>query len=227
MKIQNTSKKNDLIVGPAVAVDTLIFTIRNDNLMVLLIKIKNGPYKYKWALPGGLVQIDETLDTAAKRVLNKKAGVKGVYLEQLYTFSDLNRDKRGRIISVAYFALVNSDRLKLKTLEDFYSDIAWKNINSLPSLAFDHKKIISYGLERLKRKMEYTNVAYGFLPQEFTLTEMQKVYEIVWNKKLDKRNFRKQIKKLNIIEAVGKKTSTKSRPAELFRFKERKLVFTK
>ncbi len=228
MKIQNTKQKNNLIIGPAVAVDTLIFTIRNNDLMILLIKIKDGPYKNKWALPGGLVQIDETLDMAAKRVLRKKAGVKGVYLEQLYTFGDLNRDKRGRIISVAYFALLNSDKLKLKTLEDFYSDIAWKNINSLPPLAFDHKKIINYGLERLKRKMEYTNVVYGFLPQEFTLTEMQKVYETVWNKKLDKRNFRKQVQKLGIIEPTGKtRHSERNRPAKLYRFKDRKLIFTK
>ena len=227
MKIQNTENKNQLIIGPAVAVDTLIFTIRNNKLMLLLIKIGSGTYKNNWALPGGIVQLDETLNEAAKNILKKKAGIKGVYMEQLYTFGDINRDVRGRMISVAYFALVNSDKINLKTM-DYYSDIQWKNIKKLPSLAFDHQKIIKHGIVRLRRKIEYTNVAYGLLNKEFTLTEMQKVYEIVWDKKLDKRNFRKQIQKLGIIESTGKtQQGGRNRPAKLYRFKDKKLVFTK
>ena len=227
MKVQNTKNTNRLIIGPAVAVDTLIFTIKNNKLMILLIQIGSGPYKKKWALPGGIVQLDETLDEAAKRVLKEKAGIKGIYMEQLYTFGDLDRDSRGRMISVAYFALVNSDKINLKTM-DYYSDIQWQDVKKLPPLAFDHQKIIKQGLIRLRRKMEYTNVAYGLLNKEFTLTEMQKVYEIVWDKELDKRNFRKQIQKLGIIESTGKmQHGGRNRPAKLYRFKDRKLIFTK
>ena len=227
MKIQNTKDKNNMIIGPAVAVDTLIFTIRKDKLMVLLIEIGSGPYKNKWALPGGLVQIDETLDETAKNVLKKKAGIKGIYMEQLYTFSDIDRDVRGRMISVAYFALVNSDKLNLKTM-DYYSDIDWVEVNKLPSMAFDHKKIIEYGLDRLRSKIDYSNIVYGLLPKEFTLTQLQRIYEIVLNKSIDKRNFRKQILKFDLLEETGKEQSgVKNRPAKLYKFKRMKLVFTK
>jgi len=226
MKIKNNKSSSQLIIGPAVAVDTLIFAIREGKLNVLLIKIGGGPYQGKWALPGGIVQIDETLDEAAQSVLERKAGIKGVYMEQLYTFSSLKRDVRGRMVSVAYFALVDSEKFELKTM-DYYSDIAWHDANKLPAMAFDHKEMINYGIKRLQSKMEYTNIVYAFLPKEFTLSEMQKVYEIVWNRGLDKRNFRKQLEKTGIVEPVGRITSTKSRPAKLYRFKKRNLVLTK
>jgi len=227
MKIQNTKNKNNLIIGPAVAVDTLIFTVREDKLMVLLIKVGSGPYKNKWALPGGMVQIDETLDKAAKRVLKKKAGIDGIYMEQLYTFSDINRDTRGRVISVAYFALVSSDEFKLKTM-DYYSSIAWHDVRNLPKMAFDHKKIIQFGLERLQAKIEYSNIVYGLLPETFTLTEMQKIYEIILGKEIDKRNFRKKILSLEILKETKKlRAGAKHRPAKLYKFKKRELVFTK
>ncbi len=227
MKIQNTNKKQDLIVGPALAVDTLIFTIREEKLMVLLIEIGNGPYKDKWALPGGIVQIDETLDKAAKNVLKKKAGIEGVYMEQLYAFSGLKRDVRGRVVSVAYFALVDSDELNLKTM-DYYSDIAWHDVRKLPKLAFDHKEIVQYGLVRLQSKIEYSNIVYGLLPKMFTLTDMQNVYEIILGEKIDKRNFRKRILSLDILIETNKiKAGAKHRPAKLYKFKKRELIFTK
>jgi len=227
MRVQNTENKNELIVGPAVAVDTLIFTIEDKKLKILLIQIGSGIYKNKWALPGGIVQLDETLDQAAKNVLRKKAGLKGVYMEQLYTFGDLDRDIRGRMISIAYFALVNSNKFKLETM-DYYSDIKWIDVKKLSKLAFDHKKIVDYGLMRLKRKLEYTNVVYGLLTREFTLTELQNVYQIVWDKQIDKRNFRKHILSLDIIEETKKiRTGGKYRPAKLYKFKKKKLIFTK
>lgn len=226
MKIKN-SKSQKTIIGPALAVDALIFDVNNNHLNILLIKISQGPYKNKWALPGGLVQINENLDEAAEKVLEKKAGIKGVYLEQLYSFSEVNRDVRGRIVSVAYFALVDSAKFQPKTTE-YYSAIAWQDARRLPPMAFDHKKIIEFGIERLKSKIEYSNIAYALLPQEFTLTEMQRVYEIILGEKLDKRNFRKKIKSLNIVEPAKKiRAGLQSRPAELFRFKKRSLVFTK
>lgn len=226
MKIKNSKSKN-VIIGPALAVDALIFAINDGRLDVLLIKISQGPYKNKWALPGGLVQIDEDLDAAAEKVLAKKAGLKGVYLEQLYSFSEVKRDLRGRIVSVAYFALVDSAKFQPKTTE-YYSAIAWHDARQLPPMAFDHKKIIGFGVERLKSKIEYSNIAYALLPKEFSLSEMQAVYEIILGEKLDKRNFRKKMKSLNIIEPAQKtRAGLKSRPAELYRFKKRSLVLTK
>ena len=227
MKIQNTSSKKDLIIGPAVAVDTLIFTIQEGKLMVLLIEIGSGPYEEKWALPGGIVQIDETLDQAAKNVLKKKAGVEGIYMEQLYAFSGLKRDIRGRMISVAYFALVDSDKINLKTM-DYYSSIDWIDVNTLPKIAFDHREIINYGLERLRTKIDYSNIVYGLLPKTFTLTEMQQVYEIILGGEIDKRNFRKKILSLDILKETKKmKQGAKHRPAKLYQFKKRELVYTK
>lgn len=225
MKIKN-SKTKDAIIGPALAVDALIFGINNERLNILLIKISQGPYQNKWALPGGLVQIDEDLDAAAEKVLEKKAGLKGIYLEQLYSFSDVSRDVRGRVVSVAYFALVDSAKFQPKTTE-YYSAIAWHDARQLPPMAFDHRKIIEFGIERLRGKIEYSTIAYALLPKEFTLTEMQKVYEIILGEKLDKRNFRKKIKSLDIVEPAKKtRQGLKSRPAELYRFKKRSLVFT-
>lgn len=227
MKIQNTKKKDELIVGPAVAVDTLIFTVRDNNLMVLLIQIGSGPYENEWALPGGIVQIDETLDQAAGNILKKKAGIDSIYMEQLYSFSSLKRDTRGRMISVAYFTLVNSDELNLKTM-DYYSDIDWVDARKLPKMAFDHKEIIEYGLDRLRAKIEYSNIVYGLLPKRFTLTEMQNIYEIILGEEVDKRNFRKKILSLDILTETKKvKSGVKHRPAKLYQFKKRKLVFTK
>ncbi|MFC1623025.1 NUDIX domain-containing protein [Patescibacteria group bacterium] len=227
MKIQHSKNKDEIIYGPAVAVDVLIFSIIKDKLNVLLIEIGSGPYDDQWALPGGLVQIDETLDQAAKRVLKEKGGISNVYLEQLYSFSDVDRDVRGRVMSVAYFALVDSDKFKVSTMEH-YTNIEWKPVEALPKMAFDHKEIIKYGVRRLQDKIEYSNIIYGLLPKSFTLTEMQKVYEIVLGREMDKRNFRKRVLSLGILKSTGKKSyDTKSRPAKLYQFKERKLIFTK
>lgn len=226
MKIKNKSVAQEVIIGPALAVDTLIFSIHNGKLSVLLIQIGNGPYTGKWALPGGIVQIDETLDQAAQNILEKKAGIKGLHMEQLYTFSGVDRDMRGRMVSVAYFALVDSDKFTLKTM-DYYADIQWKGIDKLPQMAFDHKEIVQYGVSRLRAKIEYSNIVYGLLPKEFTLTEMQNVYEAIIGNSIDKRNFRKKILSLNIlIETEKERTGLKNRPAKLYRFKKRELVFT-
>jgi 8-oxo-dGTP diphosphatase len=212
---------------PAVAVDVLVFTVIGNKLSVLLIKISRGPYQNKWALPGRSVTTNETLDGAAEDVLREKGGIKGIYLEQLYTFSDVKRDVRKRIITTAYIALVDSDKHSVKTT-DYYSDIKWWPTEKLPLMAFDHGEIVKYGVKRLRAKIEYSNIAYGLLPKEFTLTEMQKVYEIILGKKLDKRNFRKKIKMLNIVEPTKNlRFGLKNRPAELYRFKKRSLILTK
>lgn len=225
MRITNVANSENTIIGPAVAVDAVLFTIDQDQLKVLLIKINSGPYADKWALPGGLVQINESLDEAARRVLFQKANVGDLHLEQLYTFGDMNRDIRGRSVSVAYFALVPSPKnYELKTTA-YYSEIAWWSVKTLPPMAFDHEKIIEYAYDRLKAKLEYTNIAYSLLPQEFTLTELQRVYEIILDRKLDKRNFRKKIFALGLVHETGKQIKGEPhRPAELYRFVKRELV---
>lgn len=208
--------------SPLLAVDTAIFSVIGGALKVLLIRIGSGPYEGKWALPGGLVRMDESLDQAAERVLSEKAGVDDIYLEQLYTFGDTGRDIRGRSVSVAYFALVNSDRCLPATIE-YYSDIAWYDAAHLPKTAFDHAKIVSVGIDRLRSKLGYSNIAYGLLPKEFTLTELQTTYEIILGHELDKRNFRKKIQDIGLVRETGKvRKSGQSRPARLYSFTERR-----
>lgn len=204
-----------------IATDVVIFTIRDSRLQVLLIKMKKFPFADCWAAPGGLVKVDESVDDAAKRHLFKKTGVKNIYLEQLYTFGSMKRDPFGRVVSVAYFALIPGVHKKLKTTRE-YSDINWFPIDKLPKMAYDHKEMIDYAISRLKSKIEYTNIVYSLLQEEFTLGELQQVYQIILNRKLDKRNFRRKILSLNLIKRVWrKKKGGASRPAELYMFGKR------
>lgn len=167
--------------------------------------------------------MSETLEETAERVLRQKAGVQGIYLEQLATFGGVKRDTRSRSVSVAYFALVNNKDFHLKTNE-YYADIAWHDVARLPGLAFDHKEIIRVGRERLMNKLAYSNIAYGLLPKEFTLSELQALYESILDKPLDKRNFRKKIQEITLVkETGGIRRDGPSRPAKLYSFAERKL----
>src|SRR3989344_7448880 len=184
---------------PSVTVDIVIFTIQDDDLKVLLVKRNIEPFKGKWAIPGGFVRIEESLEEAAKRELEEETGVKNVYLEQLYTFGEPKRDPRGRVITVAYMALVNSENIKLKATTDV-SEAQWFSVKKLPSVAFDHKKILDYAFQRLKWKFEYTTVAFSLLSKEFTISKIQRIYEMVFNKQFDKRNFAKKILSLNILK---------------------------
>jgi 8-oxo-dGTP diphosphatase len=210
---------------PSVTVDVLIFTIIKDKLKILLVRRGQPPFEGFWALPGGFVKKDESLEEAALRELKEEAGVTDVYLEQLYTFGDPHRDPRTRVITVAYFALMTSDTLQLKASTDA-SDAQWHPVKNLPPLAFDHHKIVEYGLHRLRSKLEYSNIAYGLLPAEFRLSELQKVYEVIMDRLLDKRNFRKKILSLGLLEATGEKEiSGAHRPAMLYRFNKKEIVF--
>ena len=205
-----------------VAVDVAIFTIIDQSLHVLLMKLSKPPYEKSWALPGGLIHSDESLDEAASRELKERTGLSGVYLEQLYTFGKINRDPFGRVVSTAYFALVPSGARALAALKSS-GDVAWYKVNKLPELGYDHAEIIDYGLERLRSKLRYSNIVYSLLPKEFTLTDLQSAYEIILGRPLDKRNFRKKILSLRLIEATGKKvTGAPNRPAELYRFIKQK-----
>lgn len=205
----------------------MIFTIIDDRLKILLIKRGTKPFRGKWALPGGRVEINEPLEEAAKRELKEETGVKNLYLEQLYTFGDPFRDPRGRVVSVAYFALVGKI-LKLKPDTDA-EEASWFSPKLLPKLGFDHNKIISYALKRLRWKLEYTNIAYGLLPKYFTFSELQRVYEAILAKKIDKRNFQKKIFSLGLIVKTNeKRRGLPHRPPFLYKFKKRKpSIFTR
>ncbi len=207
---------------PLLAIDTVIFAVVKDKLKVLLIQIKDGIYHEKWAVPGGLVKINESLDQAVARVLHMKTNIRDIHLEQLYTFGDPKRDKRKRSITVAYFALIsNPEKFSLRTLE-YYKDIDWFNIANLPSMAFDHKNIIEMAHDRLKSKLSYSNIAYSLLPKKFTLTQMQRVYEVIYGEKLDKRNFRKSVIAKGLVKKTGSlQTAVLHRPAQLFKFSKR------
>lgn len=213
---------------PAVTTDIVIFTIRQDELKVLLIKRANEPYKGEWALPGGFVQIDEDLETGARRELFEETGVKDVYLEQLYTFGEPGRDPRERVITVAYYALVPSDRMELRAASDA-EGVSWFGIDELPDLAFDHRHILEKAHGRLAAKLDYSTIAFQFMPGVFTLTELQRVYELILRAAVDKRNFRKKILSLGQIEETGEeKREGPHRPAKLYRVIDRsKIAFIK
>jgi 8-oxo-dGTP diphosphatase len=199
---------------PSVTVDTIIFSIKGSDLRVLLVKRLASPFKDRWSIPGGFVRINQSLEDAAKLKLEEKTGVKDVYLEQLYTFGDSKRDPRGRVITVAYFALINSDNVRLKG-----DDAKWFSMTELPQLAFDHNKILNYALKRLKWKFEYTTVAFSLLPKKFTMSQLQELYETVFDKKFDKRNFRKKILSLDILEEEEVLRDVSFRPPQLYSLK--------
>lgn len=200
-----------------VAVDIVIFTIQSGELYVLLVKRGIPPFADHLAIPGGFVLEDESLDQAALRELKEETGVTDVYLEQLYSFGDPGRDPRGRVISAAYFALIAADRSPLVAGSDA-EEARWWPIRRLPPLAFDHRKILDYSLERLRNKLEYTTVGFQLLPARFTLTELQEVYEAILDKKLDKRNFRRKLALLKILRPTRKLRRGGRRPARLFEF---------
>jgi 8-oxo-dGTP diphosphatase len=199
-----------------VTVDIVIFTIQEGVLKVLLIKRAIPPFLGQCAIPGGFVHEDEDLDQAALRELQEESGVTDVYLEQLYSFGNPNRDPRGRVITVAYFALISPDR-KLMAGSDAAA-AAWYPIDQLPPLAFDHATILNYALQRLRNKLEYTTVGFQLLPEKFTLTELQAVYEAILGKKLDKRNFRRKMSLLRILKPLREHRRGGQRPAQLYRF---------
>jgi 8-oxo-dGTP diphosphatase len=204
---------------PAVTVDVVIFTIIDNLLQVLLIHRGEEPFQAKLALPGGFVRMDESLEEAAIRELEEETGVQEAYLEQLYTYGDPDRDPRGRVITVAYFALICAGEPIRKEGGMDAVSAGWYPVQSLPDLAFDHGEIIAYALKRLRYKLEYTAVGFELLPDQFTLTELQFTYEIVLGEKLDKRNFRRRILAAQVIEETPGMRSGEGRPARLYRYR--------
>ncbi|MEA5256619.1 NUDIX domain-containing protein [Arcicella aquatica] len=206
-----------------IAVDAIVFGYTENSLNVLLIKQKYGILKNQWALVGGFVQDNETLNNAVNRELQEEAGIKVNYLEQLFTFGDkLDRDPRFRVISVAYFALVNSSKLILKADTDA-EDAKWFPIKELPPLAFDHEEILQTAHQRLKNKLTYQPIGFDLLPKEFLFSDLENLYCTILEKEIDRRNFRKKILSFGIIEETEKFSPKKSgRPAKLFKFNKLK-----
>ncbi len=198
---------------PSVAVDLILFTVQENQLQVLLTKRQSHPFAGMLSLPGVFVGIDETLDQAAQRALYQKTGLHDIYFEQLYTWGDLNRDPRMRIISVSYYALVPADQIQLSS-----QDAIFYPVDKIQDLAFDHAEMIRYGRERIRNKVNYTDIAFSLVPEEFTLPQLQKIYEILLGQDLYKANFRKKIAQQSI--ATDKMQSgTKHRPSRIYRKK--------
>ena len=207
--MQNGTKTHEITV------DVVILTLKNDALQVLLVKRLTEPFKDKWAIPGGYIRLSENLDQAALRILKERTNVDNIYLEQLYTFGDPLRHPNSRVITCAYFALVRAEDLNV-TISD---DVCWHKISNLPPLAYDHKEIIDYSLKRTRERLELCPVAYQLLNEKFTLTEMQKAYELIMNKTLDKRNFRKKVLTTDGLTELDEYTKSSSkRPARLYTF---------
>lgn len=203
-----------------VAVLVVILTVEGDELRVLLIHRSAEPFEGYWAIPGGLLASSEDLDAAAARKLFDETGVKDVYLEQLYTFHNLD-DRDG--VAVAYFALVHHRNAKLAPREAWQPK--WFAVRDLPPLAFHNDQVIDYALRRLRAKLDYTNVAYSLLPEYFTLSQLQRVYESILNRPLDKRNFRKRMLSLGLMVPSDRRVMEGAhRPARLYSFKDRQPV---
>ncbi len=198
-----------------IAVVVVIFTIRQGSLSVLLIERAADPSRGQWALPGGFLLERESHEDAAKRKLEDETGVSDVFLEQLYTFDRLGEGRATTVVT--YFALVDFARTRTRPDSDWRP--AWQPVRPLPALAFDNERVVAYAEERLRNKLEYTNVAYSLLPKQFTLTQMQHVYESILGEPMDKRNFRRRVLSLGIVRETGHTAKQGAhRPAMLYEF---------
>lgn len=215
---RHTSEEAQKDERPAVTVDVVLLTVRARRLEVLLVRRPRPPHEGMLAIPGGFVAPRESLEDAALRILEHMTGATDVYLEQVYTFGEPDRDPRMRVITVVYYALIRPERLRLTEREaPDESRLFWAY--QPPPLAFDHEQILHYTLQRLRGKLEYTTVGFQLLGDEFTLSELQEVYEAILNRPLDKRNFRKKLLITRIVEpTLHTKMVGQHRPARLYRF---------
>lgn len=199
-----------------VSVDLVIFTVHERALKVLLVKRGVRPFKGRMEIPGAVIQENESLEQAALRELKEETSANQVYLEQLYAFGDPRRNPRNRVVTVAYYALIPGDQARR------VSGNGWRSVDHLPPLAFDHRRIVNYAVERLRNKLEYTTAGFQLLPRKFTLSELQTVYETILGKKLDKRNFRKKMDLLGILKPLREWRRTGRKPARLYIFAGKK-----
>jgi 8-oxo-dGTP diphosphatase len=209
---------------PGLTVDCVIFglDLEEESLNVMLIERDLEPFAGMWAVPGGFVRFGETLEEAAMRELQEETGITDVFLEQLYTFGDPQRDPRGWVVSVAYYALVSPEKHSVQAATDA-RQAQWFPVRSLPPLAFDHAEILRTALERLRGKLTYAPIGFELLPQKFTVKQLQKLYEIVLGRKLDNRNFRKKIFGMDVLRELDEmQKGVPHRAARLYKFDERK-----
>ena len=206
------------------SVDAVVFGYTSqEGLSVLLIKRTLDPYRGQWALPGGLVHDDESLEQAVERELQEETGVAINYLEQLYSFGRPDRDPRNRVVSVAYYGLVKPDAFQLSTSNEA-SAVAWFDIKNIPSLAFDHPEIVAVAINRLRGKMQYEPIGFELLDKKFPFSELEKLYASVLDRPIDRRNFKKKIMKFDFLEETSEKQQLAGagRPGNLYRFNEQK-----
>lgn len=213
---------------PAITVDCIIFGFDKNELKVLLTKRAIEPYLGKWAFPGGFINIDETADDCARRKLLEEAGLQDIFMEQLYTFSDLDRDPRYRVISIAYYALVRSTDYILDAGLNI-EDVQWFSLQEIEDLAFDHNKILDIAIERLKGKIRYQPIGFELLPEKFTLPDLHRLYETILQRDIDRGNFRKKILSMDLlIDHSDEQENRPSRGAKIYSFdRERYEILTK
>ncbi len=207
---------------PALTVDIVVFALDEADLQVMLIERDLEPFAGRWALPGGFVRVEETLEEAARRELQEETGLVNIYLEQLYTFGEVERDPRERVVTVAYYALVNLQGHNVRASTDA-RNAAWFAVSDLPDLAFDHEQIVDAALERLRGKLRYQPVGFELLPRKFPLRQLQHLYEVVLDRELDKRNFRKKMLSMDILVELNEiEKDVAHRAAKLYRFDKAK-----
>jgi 8-oxo-dGTP diphosphatase len=206
-----------------VAVDAVVFGYdKDEGVSVLLIKRKFEPFQKFWALPGGLMKEDESLEEAVRRELKEESGVDVSYLEQLYSFGKPERDPRNRVVSITYYGLVRPKDYQLSAQTDA-EDVAWFNINKLPKLAFDHKLIVDTAIKRLRGKLAYEPVGFELLDKKFPFSDLEKLYQTLLDTELDRRNFKKRIMSYGFLEELNESVQRSvGRPAALFQFNKKK-----
>lgn len=203
---------------PALTVDCVVFGLDEEGLKVLLIERGLAPFRGNWALPGGFVHVDESIDDAALRELQEETGLKKVFLEQLFTFGSLGRDPRERVVTVAYYALVQLSNHQVQAATDA-REALWFAVDDLPKLAFDHNQILDMAHERLQAKVRYQPIGFELLPKKFTLRQLQSMYETILDRDLDKRNFRKKILGMGVLTELDEvEADVAHRAARLYRF---------
>ncbi|GAB1447378.1 NUDIX domain-containing protein [Bacteroidota bacterium] len=204
------------------SVDCVIFGYDGEELKVLLIERNEEPFAKWMAIPGNLAQDNEDIDQAAARVLHDLTGLENVFMEQLQAFGAPNRHPQGRVITVAYYAIIKSSANGLHPLSSFATKAVWWPANQLPQLAFDHHQIVQAALKRLKNRIRYVPIGFELLPEKFSLTELQEIYEVILDKPIDKRNFRKKILSYGFLTELNQKqTGVSHRAARLYKFNQK------